>query len=348
MKVEQLGEEALLEHLVGQLSQAGPHVKLSIGDDAAAISLPEGETLLLSTDGLVEDVHFTLRGLPPEFIGRKVVAVNASDMAAMGGNLLAVLVSLVIPVDTEVNFVSRLFEGISERARSLGADVVGGNLSTSPGPLMVQVTATGASRKGRWLTRSGARSGDALYVSGEIGAAAEGLRLLQHGLVLSTNGTIFVPELLRKGPVPLAEECLRAHMDPEPRLELGRFLNERQAATATIDLSDGLSRDLNRLCRASNVGALVEEAYLPVATGVLAWERELGRDPMELVLAGGEDYELLFTVREEATVNSFRRSSDIPLTRIGEIRDQSDGILLKRRDESVVPLVTKGWDHFSK
>ncbi len=348
MKVEQLGEDALLEQLVARLPRPGSRVKLSIGDDAAAIALPEGETLLLSTDGLVEDVHFTRRSLPPEFIGRKAVAVNASDIAAMGGDLLAVLVSLVLPPETEVEAVSQLFEGIAERARELGADVVGGNLSTSPGPLIVDVTATGASRNGRWLTRSGARSGDALYVSGKIGAAAEGLRLFGHGLALSPSGAMLVPAVLRTGPVPLAEACLRAHMDPEPRLELGRFLNDRQVATAAIDLSDGLNRDLNRLCRASGVGAFVEEGALPLAPGLLAWERELGRDPIELALAGGEDYELLFTARDEDALDSLRGDHDVPLTRIGEIRDESDGIRLKRRDGSVEPLAETGWDHFGQ
>ena len=346
VKLSELGEDGFLARLRDRLPAPGPAVVLGLGDDTAVLDLPQAERTLVTTDVLVEGVHFLRRTLPPRFIGRKAVAVNASDIAAMGGRPVGILMSLMTPAESSVSELMELFDGLIERASGLGADLVGGNLCTSPGPLAVDVTIVGASRRGRIMERRGARPGDAIYVSGKLGASAEGLRLLNEGVALAASGSLIVPNSLRSGPLPLAEQCLRAHIDPEPRLELGAFLCENEVATACIDLSDGLARDLHRLCRASGVGSRIEESALPVHPGVLAWEGLRKRPPLDLALAGGEDYELLFTVRKEGLLERWRQEGSVPITRIGEVIDSREGIRLATREGSERSLEPAGWDHF--
>ena len=346
MKLSDLGEDGFLEQVRDRVPTPGPRVKLGIGDDAASLAIPDGEQTLASTDVMVEGVHFTRRTLPPRFVGRKAVAVNASDIAAMGGEAVALLVSLVAPKETGVAELLELFDGLIARAGELGLDVVGGNLSSSPGPIVVDVTVLGATRKARLLRRSGARVGDAVYVSGKIGASATGLGLLQEGMVFSTSGSLIVPSRLRGGPLPLAEQCLQAHMDPEARLELGSFLCHHGIASSCIDLSDGLARDLNRLCVASGVGSLIKETALPIHPGVLAWEPLRRRSPLGVALAGGDDYELLFTTRKEKRLEKWRQELEVPLTRIGEVTEVGEGVCLVTREGSSRALEPAGWDHF--
>ncbi|MFQ5791496.1 MAG: thiamine-phosphate kinase [Acidobacteriota bacterium] len=346
MRLSELGEDRFLEKLQERVARPGPDVRLGIGDDAAALAIPAGEVALVSTDVLVEGVHFTRRTLAPRFIGRKAVAVNGSDIAAMGGRPLALLLSLTVPAETEVEELLELLEGLTGRARELKLDLVGGNLSASPGPMIVDVTIVGTSIGGRMLRRTGARPGEALYVSGKLGAAAEGLELLKDGMVLSGSGALLVPSRLREGPVPMAEICLAAHMDPEPRIDLGQFLCANGAASACLDVSDGLARDLGRLCRASGVGARVTETALPVHPGLLAWERVRGRPPLELALSGGEDYELLFTVSDESALEAWRREGDVPVTRIGTVTEAGEGVTIALRGGDERVLAAHGWDHF--
>jgi thiamine-monophosphate kinase len=340
MKLCDLGEDAFLEELQKRLPPSAPPVRIGIGDDAAALDLPAGESILVSSDSLVEGVHFTARSLPPRFIGRKAVAVNASDIAAMGGRPVAVLASLAARRDAEVDALLDLLMGLAGRAGELGASLVGGNLAASPGPLVVDVTILGVSQGRRVLTRKGAALGDGLFVSGRLGASAEGRRLIKER---SGAG----PGTIPSGSLTPAEECLRRHMDPEPRLELGAFLCRSGAATSCIDISDGLARDLARLCRASAVGAVLEEAALPIHEGVRVGEGEAGREPLASALAGGEDYELLFTVPDPRRLQDWE-NPDVALTRIGAVAESGSGIRLRARDGSERVLAAEGWDHFAR
>jgi thiamine-monophosphate kinase len=346
MKLHDLGEDQFLERLRQRVPKPGPEVRLGIGDDAAALAIPPKGATLVSVDVLVEGVHFTRQTLPPRFIGRKAAAVNASDIAAMGGRPIGFLLSLKAPPDSGVEELLELFDGFIERSGELGTDLVGGNLSATPGPMVLDVTIVGVGRGGKFLERKGARAGDGLYVSGKLGAAPEGLRLLKEGMAFSASGALLVPAALRSGPIPLAEQCLRAHMDPVPRLELGQFLCESQGASACIDLSDGLAMDLNRLCSASGVGARVEENALPIHPGVLAWERLMKRDPVDLALAGGEDYELLFTARSDKRLEEWRRGEGVAITRIGRVTKSGEGIRLVLREGGEREIAASGWDHF--
>ena len=344
MKLSELGETAFLLELRSRFP-VDDRVPIGIGDDAAAVAVPEGEHVLLTVDVLVEGTHFTRETLAPRFLGRKAVAASVSDIAAMGGSGLGVLLSLVVSGDPEVETLWEIVDGASEQASSLGMVLVGGNVAASKGATVVDVTACGATVSSRALRRDGARVGDGIYVSGKIGASACGLELLRRGAVLSAGGSVVVPESLRDGPVTFVEDCIRAHIDPEPRLVLGRLLNEKTIASACIDVSDGVALDLKRLCDASGVGARVDEAALPIHPGLLAWGRAWQRDATELALAGGEDYELLFTAADTKELDALRDSSEVAITRVGEV--QSAGSFeLARRDGRVEPLTTRGWDHF--
>ncbi len=347
MQLSELGEDAFLQELQKRFPSRSESVVLGIGDDTAILNPPEGERLLLTTDSLVEDVHFARRWMPPRFLGRKAVAVNASDIAAMGGEPLWALLSLGVPPESEVEALWHLVEGVDERARELGMSLVGGNLASSRGGIVVDVTVVGKTERNRALCRSGAKPGDGIYVSGKIGAALTGLRLLEHGAVLAPGGGLIVPESLRSGPVRLAEACIRAHIDPEPRIALGRELNRRRLASACIDVSDGLALDLHRLCRASGVGARIEETALPLSPGLLAWEREWKRDPTLSAIAGGEDYELLFTCGSKEKIDRFRERFELLVTRIGETTED-ERLQIVGRDGVVRPLPASGWDHFGR
>ena len=347
MRLTELGEDAFLRELAKRFPATGETVVLGIGDDAAILDPPAGEHVLLTTDSLVEGVHFARRWMPPRFLGRKAVAVNASDIAAMGGEPLVVLLSLGVPPEGEVEALWQLVEGVHERARELGMSLIGGNLASSPGGIVVDVTVVGATVRKRALRRSGAKPGNGIYLSGKIGAASTGLKLLEHGAVLAPGGGLIVPESLRGGPIALAEACIRAHIDPEPRVALGRELNRRRLATACIDVSDGLALDLHRLCRASGVGARIEETSLPLSPGLLAWERVWKRDPTLSAVSAGEDYELLFTSGSEEKLRRFRERLDIFVTRIGETIEE-ERVELVGRDGVVHPLSPSGWDHFGK
>jgi thiamine-monophosphate kinase len=345
MRLSELGEDRFLAKLREKIPEPGSRIELGVGDDAACLSLEAGEKALLSSDVLVEGIHFTRGTLPPRFIGRKAVAVNVSDIAAMGGRPVAIMVSLSVPADISVEELFEFFDGALGRCRELDVELVGGNLASSPGPIVVDVSILGETVGGKLLMRSGARSGDSIFLSGKLGASAQGLNLLKEGLALSAAGALLVPAKLRGGPVPLAESCIRAHMDPEPRVELGRFLCDEAAASACIDISDGLDRDLTRLCRESGVGARIEETALPIDPGVLAWESLMRRPPLERALSGGEEYELLFTSSHEQALDGWSDDRGVPVTRIGTITE-AHGIKLKLRDGAEREIHAGGWDHF--
>jgi thiamine-monophosphate kinase len=345
MRLDELGEDAFLQELAQAASDPKPHVALGIGDDAAVVCLPEGELALFATDALVENVHFRLPQTAPRFLGRKAVAVNASDLAAMGGHPLAVLLSLTTRANEDVTTLRAIVDGVAERADSFDASLVGGNLAVTDGPLVVDVSILGSTEGKRYLKRSGGLANQAVFVSGRIGASACGRALLDAGVVLGSGGGVVAPESLGESPLQHAESAILAHIDPEPRLSLGRALAERGLATACVDVSDGLSIDLHRLCRASGVGARIYESALPLAPALLSWERAFGREPLERALGGGEDYELLFSTSDAKAVEALRDETECPLTRIGELTEQQ-GLVLVQRDGGERRLEPTGWDHF--
>jgi len=321
---------------------------VGIGDDCAVVRAG-AKRLLLTTDLLVEGVHFDRAYSPPYLLGRKAAAVSLSDIAAMGGLPLGLLVSAAIPRRLPASFARALVEGIHEEARAAGASVLGGDTSASPGPLVLDVAAVGMCGPRGPVFRSGARPSDRLYVSGTLGASALGLDLLRAGL-RPWSSRFWSKDLSAKGRRGVRARAsliaALAHLLPRPRLGLGRLLADRGIASAMIDLSDGLSMDLHNLCEASAVGATIEEKRLPLHRSLSI----VSRRALRLALSGGEDYELLFTVppQKERALERAAAAAEVGVTRIGRITASRGSVIMRTRRGRARPLPRSGFKHFDR
>ncbi len=327
MKLEELGEFGLIERIRSKAGSEADGV-LGIGDDCAAVKTPPGELLLTSTDLLIEGVHFNPAWTDYYRLGCKAVAVNVSDVAAMGGAPRALYLALAAPPDQSVEQLEELVEGFCDEARRYGATLLGGDTCRSPGPLMLGVTVQGSVAPAQLIRRAGAAPGDLVWVSGTLGDSALALRELQAG------GT----------PSP---EVADRHHHPQARAALGRALAEQGLASAMIDVSDGLLADLGHVLRASGVGAALRALSLPLSPRL---RRRLASSPQDLALAlqGGEDYELLFcsSRSNEEKIRRLSAALELPLTVVGEIRAEPDLEILDL-DEAGVMLTGYGFDHFA-
>ncbi len=309
-----------------RVPRQAPGLTLGIGDDAALVTVPPRHELILTTDMSIEGVHFTSTIHPPPAVGHRALARSLSDIAAMGGTPRYALVSLAASRRTRRAWLEGFFEGLFTLAQRFAVAVIGGDTAVVNGPTAVDVIVVGEVPRGRALLRSGAHPGDGIFVSGRLGMAALGLRLLP-------------TRTLRRKPVERA--ALRAHLFPQPQCALGRFLSEHRLASATMDLSDGLSIDLTRLCEASGVGASLFADRIPTPP------ISDSENALELALHGGEDYQLLFTVSGAKASKIPRHFGRIPLRCIGEIR-ASQGISLVTPNGRTLPLQIHGYDHFSR
>ena len=291
---------------------------VGIGDDAAVVAPERNRLEVLTTDCLVEGVHFDRTFVGAADIGHKALGVNLSDLAAMGAAPRVALLSLVLPAAFPVSSVDALVDGMTALAARARVFIVGGNIARSPGPLIVDVTVTGSVHRRSVLTRGGAHAGDELYVTGRLGGAALGLRMLQDD---PARGGAAVDRYRR----------------PEPRTRFGIMLGRNRAARACIDLSDGLADGVRQIGEASGLGAIIDAAALPLEEGATL------RD----ALAGGEDYELLFAVspRMRSRLRNARRLvNDLAVTRIGRLT--SDRAMLMSRNGSLEELPA-GFAHFA-
>jgi thiamine-monophosphate kinase len=334
-------EDAIVARLASVFATRRRDVKVGIGDDAAVVVAPD--RLAVTTDVLLEDHDFR-RDADPRRLGRKAMNVNLSDLAAMGARPLWAVLALGLPRRTKTEWLDALAAGVKEAASEHGVAVVGGDLSASE-KLFIAVTAMGRAAETS-LTRGGAEPGDALFVSGTLGAAAAGLRLLEKGYRLSAERVALDPKG-RRVPVPRAQEVarlIRHQIDPRPQLELGSTLAAGSFASAAIDVSDGLARDLYRLCRASDVGATVEADQLPVDSALADLGPLAGLDPLAAALYGGEDFGLLFTVPKKKVAAVENLAGRFALRRVGTI-DDGAGVRLVRNGRRA-PLTDAGFDHF--
>ena len=313
LRVRDVGEFGLIDILRQSLPatvREGLELELGIGDDAAVWKPSSDADVVVTTDSLVQDIHFKIEWTDWESLGNKTLAVNLSDLAAMGAAPKLAVVTLGLRGNERVDDLRAFYRGLGELARREGMTVAGGDIVRSPRALMFHVTALGEAPHGKWLTRSGAQSGDVLGVSGTLGASAAGLRLLALG-----------PDDPRRQAAS-ADLLVEAHLRPEPRVALGSFLLQ-EGATAAMDLSDGLMGDLPKIAAASGVSAIVDARKAPVAAAVRAI---FPTDWLELALRGGEDYELLFTVPAQrwATIEQGAVRLGVPVTAIGEILARTD------------------------
>jgi thiamine-monophosphate kinase len=324
MRLKDLGERRIITEIRRRLSGRGATgVRLGMGDDAAVIRGPK-KNLLLTKDLLVEDFDFRKALCPPRLLGRKSLNVNLSDIAAMGGRPLHAILGLALPGDTEEKWLSEFLEGFREASRERGVVLVGGDVSQAR-TIMISVTVTGEA--GPFVPRSGAKPGDLVFVSGTLGDAAAGLRLLEKGCRLGKERAV--------------DSLLKAFLDPEPRLELGSLLARRKLASAMIDVSDGLSVDLAHLCDESGVGAEVELGRIPLS-GAL---RRFRKNPLPLAINGGEDFELLFTVRPRNVPRLKRLGPRFKVTAIGRITAGKRIVTVDSAGRKR-PLAIRGYEHF--
>jgi thiamine-monophosphate kinase len=321
-------ERELIERVARNLpSQAGLGLRVGIGDDAAVIRPRAGLEWVLTTDAFLENVHFMPRIHAPEVVGYKALARATSDLAAMGARPRYFLLSLALPPSCTGKWFDRFLKGMSRAARSFGLVLAGGDTTRNP-KAAINLTVIGEVIPGRTVLRSGAQQGDMICVSGRLGEAELGLRLLQQGLPARRKW----------------QGLLQKHLHPEPRLALGAWLARNGKATAMIDTSDGLSTDLAHLCEASGVGAKVWAAKIP-KVALPSDLQKLGLDPLHLALDGGEDYELLFTVPRRQARHLPREIRGVPITIIGEVT-RSKRILLMDDAGRMKPLRAQGWDPF--
>jgi len=343
-----LDEQAFIDLMARYVSRSGPRPVVGIGDDAAVLALPRRSHALVTTDFLTDGVHFLADRTPGVLLGRKALAVNLSDIAAMGGAPHSCVVSIGLPRDTPPGYARDIARGLAGMARRHGVAVVGGDTCAAR-RIFVNVALVGVVERGRAVLRSGARVGDGLYVTGRLGASAAGLALLlrqgggpRRGRAAARREGIDP----RQVHAAARAAAIRAHQDPVPRTVFGRALGLSGLATAMIDLSDGLAQDLPRLCQASRKGALLLAAALPVdpaAVAVLGPERAF-----HAAVAGGEDYELLFTarLRHETLLARLALRLRLAVARIGQIRPVREGIRIVGRDGRYRPLPRGDFEHF--
>ena len=341
-----LSEDNFIELMARLSRRGGPRPILGIGDDAAVLDPPRKSHTLVTTDLLTEGVHFLRDRTPPLLLGRKAMAVNLSDIAAMGGVPLQALVAVGFPRGTSAAWARDLARGLAAQARLYRVAIVGGDTCAAE-RLFVNVTLLGAVEAGRAVKRSGARIGDKLYVTGTLGASAAGLVALRAGGAGGRSPRARRRSRSGRGTAGgAARRAVLAHLDPTPRVLFGRALGLSGAVTAMIDLSDGLAKDLPRLCAASGTGAVIGESVLPVdplAVAVLG--EEAGR---RAAIAGGEDYELLFSAPPEAEelLAALAARMRQPLTGIGAVVPRRQGIRVLGRDGRYRPLPAPAFEHF--
>jgi thiamine-monophosphate kinase len=332
MTVGEAGERQVIARIRERVPAAPSFVVIGIGDDAAVLEPVRNRLDVVTTDAAVEGVHFDRRIMPPAAIGHRVLAANLSDLAAMGAEPRTALLSLMLPDALPLADLDAMLDGFLALAARTGTHLVGGNVTRSPAPLVIDVTLSGAAKRRKVLTRSGARPGDELWVSGSIGGAAAGLAwLMAHP-----------PGATPTGP---AADAVRRFLVPEPRLRLGILAGRTRAASAAMDLSDGLADAVRQVCEASGTGAIVEAAALPIHSAVAG----AGDGPEAVVdraLAGGEDYELLLAVPRRAgrRFAEAARLARVEVTRIGALTPAAAGLVL--RSEAGDRGIPAGFEHF--
>ncbi len=333
MKVREIGERGIISRLKGLAPIFTEEVLSGIGEDCAVIKMDEKNIILATTDMLVEGVHFKLDTISPYQLGRKVLSVNLSDIAAMGGWPTYAFLSMGLRDSTAVEFIDEIVGGFNSIAQKYEVSLVGGDTISSPCGLIINVLVLGKGEPGKVVYRSGARPGDIVYVNGFLGDAAAGLEILNRGIDVASN---------------IRNYLVKAHLDPVPPLEIGSFLAKSGMVHAMIDVSDGIASDMWHICEESGVGARISKELIPISEACNRLADILETSPLKWALSGGEDYRLLFTApkRHKAELeNLIRTKLDQAIFAIGEITEGHSVYLVDGEAEENIS--SGGFDHFA-
>lgn len=338
MDLSKLGEFGLISRFQSRLKYSSSQVIQGIGDDCAVLSLNNGNYQVLTTDALVENVHFKLKTSTPEQLGWKTLAVNISDIAAMGGQPKFAVISLGIPKSFSVDFLDRFYKGLNQASQKYKVVLVGGDTVSSPKHLFINLALLGETFKKRVFTRSGARPGDGVFVTGTLGDSALGIRILESR------------RKKWKGSEAHRKKLIQRHLKPEPRVKEAAWLAQSSyKVTSMIDISDGLTQDLGHILKVAKVGAELSESAIPISKPLLKYSFINDLPALEFALSGGEDYELLFTLAPEDVTNLNKESItkvDQPVTQIGVITAKKGIRLISKTGRSKILQRPMGFTHF--
>ena len=337
-ELSELGEFGLIDHLTKQISLKNKSSVKGVGDDAAVIE--NGDKLtLVTTDLLVEGVHFDMSYTPLKHLGYKAAAVNISDIVAMNGVARQMILGISVSNRYSVEALEEFYNGIYQACKVYGVDVVGGDTTSSITGFFISVTVIGEVEKGSEVYRSTARKGDLVCVSGDLGSAYMGLLLLEREKTVFKADPGIQPDLEGH------DYILQRQLKPEPRADIIRILKEKGVKpTAMIDISDGLSSEILHICRDSGLGSALYEEKIPIDPATINMAEEFGINPVTAALNGGEDYELLFTI-DPKDFDTIRLIPNISI--IGHMTDQSEGVNLIASDNSLITIKAQGWDALS-
>ena len=337
-ELEKLGEFGLIDHLTKKFKTSVPTTLKGVGDDAAVISISDNEALLVTTDMLLEGVHFNLMYMPLKHLGYKAVAVNVSDICAMNGTPEQITVSIAVSNRFPLEALEELYEGIYTACKNYNIDLVGGDTTSSLSGLTISITAIGRAEKKNIVYRSGAKENDILIATGDLGAAYMGLQVLEREKEVYNANPNIQPDLDGH------DYIIERQLKPEARLDIVRFLKELDVVpTSMIDISDGLASEIIHICKASNVGCHIYDEKIPIDAKTSMTALDFNLDPVTCALNGGEDYELLFTVKQA----DFDKVKGNPhMTPIGHITDKNEGLYFVDKNGSAIELRAQGWNHF--
>lgn len=339
-ELDRLGEFGLIDHLTEKFETKNASTKLGIGDDAAVITISDTESMLVSTDFLIEGVHFNLMYMPLKHLGYKAVAVNVSDICAMNGKAEQITFSMAVSSKFPVEALEELYEGIQIACETYGVDLVGGDTTASYSGLTLSVTAIGRAETSKIAYRTGAKEHDILVASGDLGGAYVGLQVLEREKQVFQANPDVQPDLDGH------DYIVQRQLKPEARVDVIKLLDELGVVpTSMIDISDGLASEILHLCKSSKVGCRLYDEKIPIDAQTSMTALEFNLDPATCALNGGEDYELLFTISQ----SDFDKIKGNPhMTAIGHITDHSEGAYLVDKNGSVIELRAQGWDHFGE
>ena len=334
--LKDLGEFGLIERLSKNFKHQANDTILPLGDDCAVYSASASKYQLISTDALVDNIHFKSSTIPPEQLGQKAIAVNLSDIAAMGGTPTRVLITLGISKKISISFLAQLYKGIHKVCMLYNVELFGGDTVSSPNSFFINITILGEAKRGKLFTRKGAKKGDMIFTTGTLGDSCLGLKI-------QDNKQLKCSSKSRK-------HLLKKHLHPIPRLKESQLLTRSTCKiTSMIDISDGLVQDLQHICRQSGTGALIYEEKLPQSQAFSKVCSENNWDSLPLILNGGEDYELLFTLPSDGVKNLYRqfKKAKALVTHIGEITKSSNKVsLLKKNGKRITFSQSPGFSHF--